>query len=249
MALRMGLRTAAEGLTFVVRPFSAQGATARLAARLPPAAPAERPPVDLNAVAARFLDDVRQGAPPSGADWSKIAWCLWTASPAIAQHDQALGALLDRVVQTVHMERKRPFRQLADSLAVDEEDIVDRLQYLIARGVITRFGCVVRHRKLGYTANAMAVWDIPDDSVDAVAARFASNPQVTLCYRRPRRLPDWRYNLFCMVHAKTRHDAYAVIDDLNLVGETGLNEQAVLFSTRCFKQRGALFSQSRGGLH
>jgi DNA-binding Lrp family transcriptional regulator len=143
----------------------------------------------------------------------------------------------------------RPFRQLADSLAVDEEDIVDRLQYLIARGVITRFGCVVRHRKLGYTANAMAVWDIPDDSVDAVAARFASNPQVTLCYRRPRRLPDWRYNLFCMVHAKTRHDAYAVIDDLNLVGETGLNEQAVLFSTRCFKQRGALFSQSRGGLH
>jgi DNA-binding Lrp family transcriptional regulator len=142
----------------------------------------------------------------------------------------------------------RPFRQLADNLAVDEEDIVNRLQHLIACGVITRFGCVVRHRELGYTANAMAVWDIPDDSVDAVAARFASNPQVTLCYRRPRRPPDWPYNLFCMVHAKTRHDAYAVIDDLNLVGETGLNEQTVLFSTRCFKQRGA-FSKSCGGLH
>jgi EH_Signature domain len=116
----MGLRSAVEGLTYVARPLPALGATARFAARQPPAAaPAVRPAVDLNAVAARFLDDVRQGAAPSGADWNKIAWCLWAASPAIAEHDLALGALLDRVVHTVRMERKRPYRQLASSYLMD----------------------------------------------------------------------------------------------------------------------------------
>jgi hypothetical protein len=89
----------------------------------------------------------------------------------------------------------------------------------------------------------MAVWNIPDDDVDAAARMFANNPSVTLCYRRPRRLPGWPYNLFCMVHAKSRPEAFAVIDDLNLVAGTGLNAQAVLFSTRCFKQRGAVLSR------
>jgi DNA-binding Lrp family transcriptional regulator len=120
---------------------------------------------------------------------------------------------------------------------------------MAASGTLARFGCVVRHRALGYTANAMAVWDIRDDLVDSVAARYACHPSVTLCYRRPRRYPIWPYNLFCMVHAKSRRDAYAAVDDLNLVGETGLNDQAVLFSTHCFKQRGAVFSNRGGGLH
>ncbi len=145
--------------------------------------------------------------------------------------------------------RRRPFRELADRLDATEQAVLARLRRLIAAGVITRFGCVVRHRALGYTANAMAVWDIPDGSVDAIARRFARNARVTLCYARPRRLPDWPYNLFCMVHARARPEAYAVIDDLNLVGETALNDQAVLFSTHCFKQRGATFSEATGGLH
>jgi DNA-binding Lrp family transcriptional regulator len=136
---------------------------------------------------------------------------------------------------------ERPFRALAKNLGLAEKNVIERLRSLIACGVISRFGCVVRHRPLGYTANAMAVWDIADERVDAIGARFARNAQVTLCYRRPRRLPEWPYNLFCMIHAKTRGDAHAVIDDLNLAGETGLNEQTILFSTRCFKQRGASF--------
>jgi DNA-binding Lrp family transcriptional regulator len=143
----------------------------------------------------------------------------------------------------------RPYRDVAQRLGLSEEELLDRLRHMATSGALARFGCVVRHRALGYTANAMAVWNIPDEIVDTVAGQFAKHPSVTLCYRRPRRLPDWPYNLFCMVHAKCRRDAYAAIDDLNLVGETGLNQQAVLFSTRCFKQRGAVFSERRGGLH
>jgi DNA-binding Lrp family transcriptional regulator len=156
--------------------------------------------------------------------------------------DRALLAAIEDGLPLV----ERPFRQLSKSLGIHETDVIGALQRLLAAGVITRFGCVVRHRSLGYTANAMAVWNIPDAATDLVAEKFARNPRVTLCYRRPRRLPDWPYNLFCMVHAKARRDAHAVIDDLNLVGETGLSEQAILFSTRCFKQRGASFRESGG---
>jgi siroheme decarboxylase len=141
---------------------------------------------------------------------------------------------------------ERPYRAIADELQLRETEIIARLEHLIDAGVVTRFGCVVRHDKLGYRANAMAVWDVPDEMVDAVAAMFARHPGVTLCYRRPRHPPVWPYNLFCMVHARSRGDAHAVIDDINLQADMGLYRQAVLFSTRCFKQRGAVFSD-RGG--
>ena len=68
---------------------------------------------------------------------------------------------------------------------------------------------------------------------------------VTLCYQRPSRPLVWPYNLFCMVHARFREEAYAVIDELNLLADTGLMQQAVLFSKRCFKQRGAVFSRHK----
>jgi DNA-binding Lrp family transcriptional regulator len=140
----------------------------------------------------------------------------------------------------------RPYREVAEKIGFDEKHVLSRLHQLAAAGVVTRFGCVVRHRALGYAANAMAVWDIADTKIDEVADQFIRHPKVTLCYRRPRRLPEWPYNLFCMVHAKSRYDGYAAIDELNLVADTGLNKQAVLFSTRCFKQRGAVFSHRAG---
>jgi DNA-binding Lrp family transcriptional regulator len=139
-----------------------------------------------------------------------------------------------------------PYRAVADRLELDERDIIGRLDHLRASGIVTRFGCVVRHDKLGYRSNAMAVWDVPDEQVDRIAQSFVRNPKVTLCYRRPRHLPLWPYNLFCMVHARSRWDAHAVLDELNLEADTGLLPQAVLFSRRCFKQRGAVFSRTAG---
>lgn len=144
---------------------------------------------------------------------------------------------------------EQPYRAVAEQLDLDQAEVIDRLNHLASAGIVTRFGCVVRHDKLGYHANAMAVWDVPDDMVDSVAASFTRNPNVTLCYRRSRHLLHWPYNIFCMVHAKSRREAYAVIDEVNLQADTGLNRQAVLFSTRCFKQRGAVFSSVRQGLN
>lgn len=174
----------------------------------------------------------RRAAPPPG-DYS----------PDPLDRD-LLAAIEDGLPIVAH-----PYRKVAEKLGIAEETLLDRLLRLTASGIVTRFGCVVRHRALGYTANAMAVWDVPDGRIGEIAAHFARSPKVTLCYRRPRRLPDWHYNLFCMIHAKTQSDVYAAIDELNLVADTGLLPQSILFSARCFKQRGATFSPQAGAVH
>jgi DNA-binding Lrp family transcriptional regulator len=141
----------------------------------------------------------------------------------------------------------RPYREVGRQIELRESEVIERLRQLTAAGIVSRFGCILRHRTLGYSANAMAVWDIPDNIADMVAAHFVNNTHVTLCYRRPRELPHWPYNLFCMIHARSRPEALAVVDDLNAMAETSLYAQTVLFSTRCFKQRGAVFSDRLRG--
>ncbi len=136
----------------------------------------------------------------------------------------------------------RPYAVLARRLGWIERDVIVRLAHLIDGGVISRFGLVVKHRSLGYRANAMAVWDVPDDEVDRVAAIFAGHAFVTLCYRRPRRRPHWPYNLFCMVHGRDRARVLAEIETLNRAAKADGLPQAVLFSRHCFKQRGARFA-------
>jgi len=153
--------------------------------------------------------------------------------------DRALLAALEEGLPLI----QRPYAAVADALGRGEHDVIEDLQRLVEAGVISRFGYVVRHRKLGFRANAMAVWDLPDESVDRVAAGFAAMPFVTLCYRRPRRLPRWPYNLFCMIHGRERAEVEQQIAELNTEAGTGQLPQAVLFSRRCFKQRGARFSR------
>ncbi len=135
----------------------------------------------------------------------------------------------------------RPYAAVAAAAGMSEAEVISRLRRLAERGVIRRLGVVVRHRELGYTANAMVVWDVPDDRVAKLGRCLAAYPFVTLCYRRPRRPPAWPYNLFCMIHGRSREGVLAQVDQL--VRECGLDAlpRAVLFSRRRFKQRGAWY--------
>jgi DNA-binding Lrp family transcriptional regulator len=130
----------------------------------------------------------------------------------------------------------RPYRKLAKSLGTSEEEVISLLGRMLADGRIRRMGAVIRHRRLGYRANAMAVWDVPDERVGEVGRALAQERAVTLCYRRARALPDWPYNLYCMVHGKRREQVRAEIARLEVPGPG-----AVLFSTRCFSQRAATY--------
>ncbi|MCW8861572.1 MAG: AsnC family protein [Rhodospirillales bacterium] len=136
---------------------------------------------------------------------------------------------------------QRPYAEIGQRIGMDEDEIMTRLQRMVADGVISRFGVVVRHHELGYRANAMVVWDIPDAQVAEIGNRFATFDFVTLCYQRPRRLPDWPYNLFCMIHGRQRD---VVLEQVEVLArECGLTDvpRKVLFSGRRFKQRGARY--------
>lgn len=139
----------------------------------------------------------------------------------------------------------RPYAVIAGRAGLTEADVIERLRRLLETGVIKRLGLVVRHHEIGYRANAMTVLDVPDAAVDAVGQALAAAADVTLCYRRPRRLPDWPYNLFAMVHGRERDAVLRRIDQL--LDEHGLADvpHAVLFSTRRFKQRGARYRADR----
>jgi DNA-binding Lrp family transcriptional regulator len=132
----------------------------------------------------------------------------------------------------------RPFRHLGDMVYMDEDEVLARITGWLDEGLVKRFGVVVRHHELGYRANAMVVFDLPDAEVDAIGARLAAEPGVTLCYRRRRSRPDWPYNLYCMVHGRSRAEAGPVIDRLARLAGRPAN---ALFSTRRFKQCGARY--------
>ena len=140
----------------------------------------------------------------------------------------------------------RPYAQVAEWLGVAEDVVIARLRALVEAGVIRRFGFVVHHRELGFCANAMVVWDIPDGCVDEAARIISDAPYVTLCYRRPRRGRKWPYNLFCMIHGTSREVVLEQVARLEaqLSKTLGLEDipHAPLFSKRRFKQCGARFS-------
>lgn len=136
----------------------------------------------------------------------------------------------------------RPFALIAERIGASESDVLGRIGRWLEEGAIKRFGVVVRHRELGYTANAMLVHDIADDRVSELGRALAEEPAVTLCYRRPRVMPDWPYNLFCMIHGRERSEVEGIIAELRQ--RHGLNDCAhdVLFSLTRYKQNGARYA-------
>ncbi len=135
----------------------------------------------------------------------------------------------------------RPYAELAGQIGCSENELIERIRDMQSKGDIKRFGIVVRHRKLGYRANAMVVWDVDDYRVDELGRCFGQFDFVTLSYRRPRQLPDWPYNLFCMIHGQDREQVMQNLSFLIERCNVAHVHHEILFSTRCFKQRGAVY--------
>ena len=104
-----------------------------------------------------------------------------------------------------------PYRVLAEQLGLGETDVIARLRRLIGEGAIRRIGAIPNHYALGYTANGMSVWDVADAAVPEIGKRVGALDFVTHCYERPRHPPIWPYNLFAMVHGRTRDEVRAKV--------------------------------------
>ena len=136
----------------------------------------------------------------------------------------------------------RPYEDLAEQIGAHHQQVLRQMQQWQEQGLFRRVGLVLNHRALGFTANAMLVLDVPDALIDEVGQRLGKAPGITLCYQRPRRLPHWRYNLFCMVHGRQRDQVEAHIQgllDAHLLADL---PHQWLFSTQAFKQCGGRFA-------
>lgn len=133
---------------------------------------------------------------------------------------------------------RAPYRAIADKLGLDEAEIIARLRRLLDDGAIRRIGAIPNHYALGFTANGMSVWDVADELVAGIGEKIGALDEVTHCYRRPRHLPLWPYNLFAMVHGHTRDEVRAKVERIaQLIGPAARSHD-VLFSTRILKKTG-----------
>jgi DNA-binding Lrp family transcriptional regulator len=163
----------------------------------------------------------------------------FTAELLSADQQQKLREILECGLPHV----AQPYLAIAEKISATEAQVLAQIEHWQTDGLVKRFGLVVKHRQLGYKANAMVVWNIADEHVDRVAAMFSSCPEVSLCYRRPRRLPHWPYNLFCMIHGTDRSIVLAQIDAM--VEKFSLQdiEKDILFSFKAYKQQGARYGK------
>ncbi len=127
----------------------------------------------------------------------------------------------------------RPFAAIAQRAGITEEEVIERVRAWIADGTIRRFGARVNHRRIGYTANGMSVWRVPDLEVDSAAAFMSGQPEVSHCYLRPA-FPGWDYNLYAMIHGTNRTQVLEVAQ--RIAKNTGCADYQVLFSVREFKK-------------
>lgn len=138
-----------------------------------------------------------------------------------------------------------PYQVIAQQLSLTEQQVIMQISLWQEEGLIRRFGLVIKHRKLGYDANAMVVWNIPNDDMDGVAQKLAKCAPVSLCYQRPRRLPDWPYNLFCMIHGTDRSLVLQQIDQITEQLSLESIQKDVLFSFKAYKQHGARYGKTK----
>ncbi|WP_248797708.1 AsnC family protein [Pseudomonas sp. MWU13-2105] len=141
----------------------------------------------------------------------------------------------------------RPYLALAQQIGAEESQVLAQMRQWHEQQLFRRIGLVLNHRALGFGANAMLVLDIPDALVDAVGQRLGQTAGISLCYQRPRRLPQWRYNLFCMIHGRQRERVEAQIQALLEQHQLSDLPHQILFSTQAFKQCGARFAPAPGG--
>lgn len=139
-----------------------------------------------------------------------------------------------RVIQNGIPLVSRPYRAMAAQIDMSEEELLAAVEDLLRRGIIRRLGAAVRHQDLGYVANAMIVWQVPEDRIDEVGGIMAAFPEVTHCYRRPARPPDWPYNLFTMVHGRKREDCLEIASRLSAA--SGIDTYRPIFSTAELKK-------------
>jgi siroheme decarboxylase len=131
----------------------------------------------------------------------------------------------------------RPYEALGAMLGVSAQEVQTRLADMLERGLIRRIGAVANHYRLGYSANGMTVWDVADERIDELAVQVARLPGATHCYRRTR-APGWPFNLFVMLHGRSREEVERQADEVAALLGDACRARDILYSTQLLKKTG-----------
>ena len=132
----------------------------------------------------------------------------------------------------------RPYHAIAEHLGVSADEVMARLRRMLEAGIIRRIGAVPNHYALGYQANGMSVWDVPEERIRELGQKIGALDFVSHSYHRPRYLPEWPYNLFAMVHGRDRAEVEAKVAQIAALLGDADRGHAVLYSTRILKKTG-----------
>jgi DNA-binding Lrp family transcriptional regulator len=138
----------------------------------------------------------------------------------------------------------RPYEAVGAALGISGEQVRERLQAMLDEGLVRRIGAVPNHYRLGFTANGMSVWDVADERVDELGERIGQLPFVSHCYRRPRKPPVWPYNLFAMLHGRSRDEVEAQAQQVAALLGDACRAHDILYSTAILKKTGLRISES-----
>lgn len=137
---------------------------------------------------------------------------------------------------------RRPYHTVGEAVGLSGEEAMIRVRRMLAEGIIRRIGAVANHYRLGYVANGMSVWDVADDAVAAAGEEVGALAFVSHCYQRPRHLPLWPYNLFAMVHGRSRDEVASKVNEIAGILGARAHRHEVLYSSRILKKTGLRLS-------
>lgn len=140
----------------------------------------------------------------------------------------------------------RPYARVAERMGLSEGEVIAGLGRLMDRHIVRRIAAAPNHYALGMTANGMTVWDVKDDRISELGQRIGALAFVTHCYRRPRALPIWPYNLFAMVHGADRDEVEDKRREIAALLGDACRASDILYSKRILKKTGLRLSTSGG---
>lgn len=138
---------------------------------------------------------------------------------------------------------EKPFEKLAQALgSVSEKQVINTLKLWLKSGLVKRIGLINNHHQLGFTSNAMVVWNVPEDKIDQAGEIIKESGLVSLCYQRKRQLPEWPFNLYCMIHSRNRQRVVGIVAQLSQLSGLESMPSEVLFTSHQYKQKAGFYS-------
>jgi DNA-binding Lrp family transcriptional regulator len=128
---------------------------------------------------------------------------------------------------------QEPYAEAASQMGLTQGRFLDHLAGMQERGLLRRVAAILYHRRAGFSANGMGVWQVPDEQIFEIGCRMAAVRGISHCYQRPT-YEDWPYSVFTMAHGRSKEECDSVLD--SIAEQTGIHERATLYSSTEFKK-------------